>query len=408
MQFFTNSDVKSSQLPPQPRRVSTVEPSQLPPQPRRVSTVEPRSLFASAADLNSSAESSHHLVDNQDQIMPDWKLEDAQYSPLMVVASLKSIPAWLKACRPDAPPLDNDDWIFNSDMSGPSRYYLSKLTNDPTYGALIDRLLRTQSNVFAYHNGGKMLSVKVSDSAEQIQEQLRQERWPITFNADEVSDYQTENPLISATRLNINCPGWEGYGLNMIKKRSGFGNGDFLSLPRGSKTEMMMDSFQHPVVEYCLDHEATHLKVRLTDITKGSVPDLSMDHLLSSHQQGDFTHYFPSEYKGVTFPSIKLALGNQVMERLLGATNRTHQFIAAQASGQLLITCDQALFVDLASVALDVERCISPPIPSDYYNFYHLIDGRLVFTMLVEVLVDDQVILSCAANEDDHRQSNTR
>lgn len=193
----------------------------------------------------------------------------------------------------------------------------------------------------------------------------------------------------------------------MIKVRSRFGNGEFLTLPRSNKVEMMMDAFSHPVVEYRLDHEATHVKVRLTDISKSSHPVPSMDTLLTSHQQkSSFTHYFPSETKGVKFPSIKVALGNKTIERLIGATNKNRQFIGAQASGHLKITSDRPLYVDVASVALSVDRCMTPPAPQDYYEFYQILDGKLVFTMLVEVLVDDEVILSCAATQKDHLNSN--
>jgi len=189
-------------------------------------------------------------------------------------------------------------------------------------------------------------------------------------------------------------------------QRSGFGDGQFITLTRGANAKMMSDAYSHPVMEYTINHNDMHINVRLTDITESEVPTPSMDELLCMHQKSSsFTDYYPSETKGVKFPSIKVPLGNKVVERILGATNQTRQFIAAQCSGRLQINENRPLYVDVASVALSVNRGMNPDPYNDYLEFYRLVNGELVFTMLVEVLVDNEVILSCVATKKDHLTS---
>lgn len=132
------------------------------------------------------------------------------------------------------------------------------------------------------------------------------------------------------------------------------------------------------------------LRVPLLMVIRLSLVPIYMDELLCMHQNSSsFTDYYPSESNGVKFPSIKVPLGNKVMDIILGATNQTRQFIAAQCSGRLQINENRPLYVDVssvASVALSVNRGMNPEPYNDYLVFYRLVNGALVFTMLVEVL----------------------
>ena len=333
-------------------------------------------------------------------VTPNWSAASAQSGPVLISSSLRAVPGWLETNGKGT--LSANNWSFNGELADYTQAHLKYLAMDESYGNMMDRLM----------TGGKLatLQVKVADTAKRIQRELESEGWPIKFDASSVEANTTPgNYLLAATRLTAktNESDWKENGLDVRSKDNSYG-GQFLTLTQdGQNMRMSTDAFHHPVAQYTIQVKGVPLTVRLTDITESPKQTPSMSELLASHL--DPASFQSLAADGVEFPSIKVKLGNSVMERLLGAQNGPWQFIAAQASGLLQIHGQRPLYVDVAAVALAVFRGGGGPRAYDgYQRFYRIVDGQLQFNMLVELLVEDKVLLSCLANHTEHHRGSTQ
>lgn len=415
MQFFTDTDLSSSQTPPptQSKRPTLRGPSDTAEGSDRTDQTNQKSsaptqkqpgIFSSLWNslTSSSQPTSVAPTTPTEWVNPQWVAVDAQSAPLLIAASLRGGPAYLKSKSLGT--ISPDDWTFNPLLTKATRQHLQTLASDPAYGEIIESLMDSE-----------LFNVKVANTAKRIKEELEKERWPIRFDADGAQEASAGyNTLLVASRLTINCEesDWRKNGLDMRASSNRYG-GQFITITQdGERMMMSRDLYGHPVAQYPLNVKGHIVTVRMTDITRCPKQTPSMSDLLASHLSSD--NFRPLEAKGVEFPSIKVTLGNKLMERLLSAKNGGWEFIAAQAAGKLQITSQKPLHLDVAAVALMVFRGSGGPSAyTDYLQFYRVEDGQLKFNLLVEVLVRqegqpataDQVLLSCLANENDHRGS---
>lgn len=324
-----------------------------------------------------ASESGVNQQSENEQII-DWSQH--QNGLILITSSLLGVPAFLKNYGKGT--LSNEQWTFRDDLSPILKeMYHQNVTNE-NYSQLIEKLMRTSSDLCKayYTSNDKMLSVKVSDNLQRMQQELERENWPIKFDVSNMpSEVTTSSPLITATRLHIDTKSWSNYGITTQKEYSPYAsNAQILTIERGSNAIVSKDAFGFNSIEYNLPYDGTIVSVRLTDITTSNSEQPSIEQIQQSHQESStFTPLLGVE--GVEIPSIKVPFNNLAMEDLLGASNQGWTFIGIQCGGKLQITNQKPLFVDVAAVAVVVYRCMEPPAPMDISNFIARITTLLNF-----------------------------